>query len=366
MAGATGVIPPGTTEAIVRALPDRLPPSFTARILAPLPPIPPGERPIEADQTNHSVVAGETVVVKWFAQPFADARPFADAQPAADARPSAGPQPALDLLAHLSAVGFTRTARPYAALFRGGALAALVTAYLPDAVDGWEWCVDEAVADRTAFAEELGLLAAELHQAMATPSEVFPDPIRVTGCAPSDWRDRARHALDEALAETRDEPWLTEHADVLRHELDALHVPAGTRALRIHGDLHVGQVLRWRDGYAVVDFDGNPTIVPPDGGSCAYGPFQPPERDFAQLATSIEHVGQVAIKRRAADPGAITAWVAAARAAFAEAYLGAGLTVDRSLARPFEIEQECRELIYAARHLPRWRYAPMGVLRSWF
>jgi maltokinase len=40
--------------------------------------------------------------------------------------------------------------------------------------------------------------------------------------------------------------------------------------------------------------------------------------------------------------------------------------LDRSLLRPFEVEQACRELIYAARHLPRWRYAPMGVLRTWF
>ena len=45
---------------------------------------------------------------------------------------------------------------------------------------------------------------------------------------------------------------------------------------------------------------------------------------------------------------------------------GAAGLLDESLIRPFEIEQECRELIYSARHLPRWRYAPMGVLRAWY
>ncbi|MFD0888419.1 hypothetical protein ACFQ08_28125 [Streptosporangium algeriense] len=67
---------------------------------------------------------------------------------------------------------------------------------------------------------------------------------------------------------------------------------------------------------------------------------------------------------------AVETEVAEAVAVLGEAYLArlaehghAGL-LDRSLLRPFEIEQECRELIYAARHLPRWRYAPMGVLRS--
>jgi maltokinase len=32
----------------------------------------------------------------------------------------------------------------------------------------------------------------------------------------------------------------------------------------------------------------------------------------------------------------------------------------------FEAEQECRELVYAARFLPRWRYAPMATLRARF
>ena len=27
----------------------------------------------------------------------------------------------------------------------------------------------------------------------------------------------------------------------------------------VHGDLHVGQVLEWSGGLAVIDFDGNPS-----------------------------------------------------------------------------------------------------------
>ena len=66
----------------------------------------------------------------------------------------------------------------------------------------------------------------------------------------------------------------------------------------------------------------------------------------------------------------IAGWAAGARAALESAYLGR-LTelghadlLDRSLLRPFEIEQECRELIYAAGHLPLLALRPMGVLRS--
>jgi maltokinase len=249
-------------------------------------------------------------------------------------------------------------------------------------VDGWEWCVDEAVSGGTAFAADLGVLSADLHAAMATPSATFPAPVRPAtfpvrhtpdkhghhGTGPMNpWFTRAEEAVNKALTLTDgdDGDWLSAHADALRAGITPLASADAGPLIRIHGDLHVGQMLRWRDGYAVIDFDGNPTVVGAD-------PFQPAARDLAQLTTSLEHVGQVAVKRRDADPLVIAGWAAAARAALESAYLGRlaelghSALLDRSLLRPFEIEQECRELIYAAGHLPRWRYAPMGVLRSWY
>ena len=287
--------------------------------------------------------------------------------------PAPLPHPAPDVFAHLTSVGFTATATPYASVSRRAedgseSLLALVTAYLPGACDGWEWCVDEAVSRGTSFATDLGALAADLHAAMATPSAAFPDPVRqadVVRAGESPWSLRAGEALGEALALTdgEDGDWLAERADALRAELAPLASVRATPLIRIHGDLHVGQILRWRDGYAVIDFDGNPTVA-------GAAPFQPAARDLAQLTTSLEHVGQVAVRRRGADPEMIAGWSEAARATLESAYLarldelGRAALLDRSLLRPFEIEQECRELVYAARHLPRWRYAPMGVLRS--
>jgi maltokinase len=337
----------GVTASVVRALVEgeAPPPPFTVRTLAPLPAVPPGERAITVDQTNRSVIAGEAVVVKWF--------------PA----PSRAPHPAPALLTHLA--GFSRTAAPYAVIFWEDALVALVTAYLPGARDGWEWCVDEAVAGRTAFATEIGRLAAELHAAMASPSQAFPDPVRLSPVP--GFAARAEEALREALSLTGgdDGDWLARHADALRGELAPLESAGRTPLIHIHGDLHVGQILQWRDGYAVVDFDGNPTV----SGSEV---FQPAARDLAQLLTSVDHVGQVAMRRRSTAAAATRGWVAEVRAGLERAYTDA-LTeagrrdvLDRTLLRPFEVEQECRELIYAARHLERWRYAPMGVLRSWF
>ncbi|WP_214413459.1 hypothetical protein [Sphaerisporangium fuscum] len=333
------------------------PPGYTVRRFHPLPPIETtaAERGFDVDQTNHSVVVGDRVVVKWLTPPV----PL--------------PYPAPEVFAHLTAVGFTETALPYAALSAEepggpGTLVALVTAYLPQAADGWEWCLEEAVAGRTAFAADLGRLAADLHAAMATPSPAFPEPVRLAHPGGA-WAERAGEALREALELTggEDGAWLAAHAGTLAREMEPLGAArtgdGGTPLIRIHGDLHVGQILRWRDGYAVIDFDGNPTVRGAE-------PFQPAARDLAQLATSLEHVAQVAIKRRGADPAEALRWAAAAREVLLSSYrgrlgaLGMSWLLAEPLLRPFEAEQECRELIYAARHLPRWRYAPMGVLRA--
>ncbi|MER7502425.1 hypothetical protein AB0L05_29220 [Nonomuraea pusilla] len=340
------------------------------------------------DQTNYSVVVAEQVVVKWLTPPV----PL--------------PHPAPELLAHLVEAGFNDTAPPYAALtlFDKGRelLVALVTGYLPEARDGWEWCVDDAEADETAFAADLGRLTADLHLALSTYPATPPTPSEAHSPGPSAASSptsssepssagfpgggeagsqdgallaRAEEALREALELTDgdDGRWLAARAETLRAGLAPLATPAtgtptGTVAgpfIRIHGDLHVGQILRWRDGYAVIDFDGNPTVA-------GAQPYQPAARDVAQLATSLEHVAQVAILRRSVPADRATAWAERARALLLDAYRGRLAArgrpdlLDESLLRPFEIEQECRELIYAARHLPRWRYAPMGVLRTWY
>ncbi|MFG1707616.1 hypothetical protein ACFLIM_30880 [Nonomuraea sp. M3C6] len=345
----------GLTAALLRLMAGELPPPFAVRRFRPLPSLSygpgdlhtgaPGERDFgpHVDQTNYSVVVDEKVVVKWLTPPV----PL--------------PHPTPEILAHLVEAGFNHTAPPYAALTRVAdtheELLALVTGYLPDARDGWEWCVDEAAAGTADFAPELGRLAADLHLALATLPSGRPGDLAV----------RAEAALQEALDLTggEDGAWLATKATALRRELAPLAKPVTSPLIRIHGDLHVGQILKWRDGYAVIDFDGNPTVTEAD-------PYQPAARDVAQLAMSLEHVAQVAIKRRDTPPARAAAWVAKARATMLTAYRARLAAKDRpdlldaDLIRPFEVEQECRELIYAARHLPRWRYAPMGVLRTWY
>ncbi|WP_343950558.1 hypothetical protein [Nonomuraea longicatena] len=398
----------GLGAALVRALADEPPAPFAVRRFRRLPALVPtlADGPADGhtgvpsergfgghvDMTNRVVVVGERVVVKWLTPP------------------AVLPQPAPEILAHLVDAGFNETAPPYAVLTRrDGAsevLLAVVTGYLPEAVDGWEWCVEAAASGDTEFAPALGGLAARLHLALSTlPAGPLGPPD-----APVAFGERADRALAQALAlmapdgasspaaqggaptpaapglaegpspvgpdvvgpDTGDpgvgEPgagvredgvWLASRAARMREEMAVLRRPYTGRLIRVHGDLHVGQVLRWREGYAVIDFDGNPTVQDA-------APYQPAARDVAQLTTSLQHVAQVAIRRRGTPPERAHTWSAEARERMLTAYRSACDLLDDDLLRPFEVEQECRELIYAARHLPRWRYAPMGVLRTWY
>ncbi|WP_433528939.1 hypothetical protein ACQPYA_21770 [Micromonospora sp. CA-263727] len=357
-------VPPGVSAALVEALAaDGAVAGLRVRRFVPLAPGPLGERLITADQTNTSVVVGERVVVKWM-------------RPA----PGGPPDRAPDLLAHLAAVGFTRTPTPYAAVYHGGpggGLAAVVTGFLPDAADGWDWCV-AALLDQLAggppadLAAEVGVLAAELHAALATPTESVPEP--VTEMRDPGWAAGGRTVLEathQLLADlhAEDACWLAARAHRLAADIERSREVGRAYLIRPHGDLHVGQVLRWRGGLAVTDFDGNPTLALPGGGALT----EPAARDVAQLRTSLLHVGQIADRRTEGRHRAeISDWsrhavddlLGAYRRTLAER--GLAHLFDERLLRPFEVEQECRELCYAARFLPRWRYAPMGVLRSWY
>ncbi|HEV8545689.1 MAG TPA: hypothetical protein VGQ64_05315 [Candidatus Limnocylindrales bacterium] len=302
------------------------------------------ERAIGVDQTHASVVVGERAIIKWFR------------------RVGPGPSRAAGLLAHLTAVGFGRIPRPLGSLtWRSPAGIELTLAqgdaYLSGARDGWEWCLERVPGDPF-VGRALGELVAELHRALATPSAVIASPLAVAdGADVASWRQDALATLDEALVLTCDAE-LDSFAPALRDVLSGLGTSGSVPVQPVHGDLHVGQVLEWPGGLAVIDFDGNPAL-----SDKANELRQPVERDIAQMLSSLDHVGRVVDKEagwtRTAE---VEDWIAASRSEFLSA-VGA---VDDRLLAAFEVEQECRELVYAACFLPCWRYAPMATLRARF
>jgi maltokinase len=307
------------------------------------------ERAIDVDQTNESVVVGERVIVKWFRHV------------------GPGSSRAAVLVGHLEAVGYAGIPKPLGAVDWVSSAGETLTLaqgdmYLPGARDGWDWCVEALENDPgRAVGRDLGRLVAGLHSALATPSPLIAEPTRLAGSDEiAGWCDRALATLDDALSLTDgdDGGSLREMESAIRSALESIPSAGPLPIQPVHGDLHVGQVLEWPGGLAIIDFDGNPTL-----GDDANAIRQPIERDVAQMLSSLDHVGRVVAHRRGGEPdAAIEAWIATQRGDFL-AEVG---PANPALLAAFEAEQECRELVYAARFLPRWRYAPMATLRARF
>jgi maltokinase len=318
-------------------------------------PLPGIERPIDVDQSNASVVVAEAAVVKLLP------------------RTAPGPQPGLDVPAHLAAVGFAETPRPIGAVLwideeDRSVLLATAAAYLPDASDGWDWYPElvlemlDGGSESAAVdpAEDVGALVARLHRALATPSPVFLEPVSSAG--PSElraWSDRAAATLDDALRLTKGDEGdrLRALEPAIRQAFAAFDEIESTPMMRVHGDLHVGQVFRWAGGLVIGDFDGNPLAPMAERVAPA-----PPARDVASMVRAIDHVARIAIRRRPGTEATVTAWLDQARRRFLDTYrrgLGDRIDLfDERLLRPFEVAQECHEFVYAARFQPRWVTVP--------
>jgi len=318
------------------------------------------ERELGADQTNASVVVGERVVVKWFRR--------------------VGPEPsrAARLLAHLAEAGFDEIPRPLGSVVWRAPSGVEVTVaqgdrYLTGASDGWDWVVGrlerhvghgqaQCPADCDPWVgTSLGRLTGRLHAALASATSVIPNPVAAAGTADVEgWRAAAERRLAETIdlagiQAPGDAAFLARVQPAIRRDLDRIAARSQVQLQPVHGDLHVGQILEWSGGLAVIDFDGNPAFGPE-----ANAIRQPVERDVAQLAMSLDHVGRIVERRMAGDGSQIIdEWIAANRRDLLDA-----LDPDPDLLAAFEAEQELRELIYAARFLPRWWPAPMAALQG--
>ena len=176
------------------------------------------------------------------------------------------------------------------------------------------------------------------------------------------WRDDALDTLETVCA--LDDSACIELARTRRNEiasaLDGLGDFAGTPIIEGHGDLHVGQVLRSADRLLVTDFDGNP-VLPASQRALPI----PAALDVAGMTQSLGHAAIVARKYAELEPAALADVDAQGRETFLRSYgaatRGAEL-YDPRLLRPFRLQQVLREIIYAARHLPRWMYVPDAAL----
>ncbi len=313
-----------------------------------------GERAIGVDQTNESVIVGDTAVVKWAVHL------------------QEGPHPAPHRIAVLREAGFDGMPAPWGLITwrpEGGeeTLAASVDEYVPGAVDGWTWAV-ELITDAArgdypdrAFnaVRTVGWLVADLHAALAETVTVASDEDALR------WRGAALKTLEDvcSLPDSVSVSLARQRKGEIETVLGRLGSLAGTSVIDGHGDLHVGQVLRGDGRFVVTDFDGNPVLRADE----RMRPI-PAALDVAGMTQSLAHAAVVAAKYTALDPETLAGIDGLLRMAFLDAYVariaerGHGELYESAALYPFRMQQVLREIIYAARHLPRWMYVPDAAL----
>ena len=292
------------------------------------------ERPIGVDQSNTSYVVGERVVVKVFRRVWP------------------GTHPEVELVEYLTGKVDSVPAFLGALEWHGHAVA-LLQEFVPGGRDGWTWCGEAVMAGDASAAAPLGVLSAELHSALAGMGSEPAPPDVLRG-----WREAADAQLDRVLAVAPSEvaSELRAAEPRIRAELAALETPAEPPVLqRVHGDFHIGQILRAGDRLLVLDFEGEPTR--PVAQRAAAGTAL---RDVAAMLRSFDHLGRhVEHELRPGQAADVERWIAEARTAFVDAYG----PVDRTLLRALEFEKACYEFVYAAEFEPTWMYAPRGGMR---
>ncbi|HEX5251270.1 MAG TPA: phosphotransferase [Gaiellales bacterium] len=292
------------------------------------------ERPIGLDQSNTSYVVGERLVVKLYRRIWP------------------GVHPEVELGRHLTETARLDCVPAFAgSLHWDGHAVALVQEYVPGK-DGWAWGAAAVQAGEVADIARLGAESARLHAALASYGSSIATAADLRG-----WREAAGAQLDAAIAAVPADvaAELRDLRPRILAELDALESPAAPVTLqRLHGDFHIGQVLRAGGGrLVVVDLEGEPTK--PVEERSRPGPAL---RDVAAMLRSFDHLGRYVA--RDVDPACdVDGWIARAREAFLSAYG----PVDAGLLRALEVEKETYEFTYAAAFLPEWMYAPVGGMR---
>ena len=270
-----------------------------------------------------------------------------------------GENPDVVLQSALTAAGSDRvpavlgSARIAAAGLRTHALVAQEG--LPGGQDAWRTLQVDAAAGTapTGPLHELGGVLAAVHEDLARAlGTQDADPAAVAAAV-----DGMRRRLAEVAAEV---PAVAEHRAALGSLLDAAAEVSWPALQRIHGDLHLGQVLAVPGrGWVLLDFEGEPLrpLAERRAPDC-------PLRDVAGMLRSLDYAGAVTARERGRDT---TAWSAASREAFLDGYLlGAGTPPDdRATAvvlAAFEADKAVYEALYEARNRPDWIDIPLGAI----
>ncbi|CAN5205628.1 trehalose biosynthesis protein [soil metagenome] len=305
-------------------------------------------RVLSGEQSNTSIViatAAGPVVLKLF-------RTLHD-----------GENPDVVLTEALAGAGSSVAPRPFGHLIASWPDAGLVGAvatghlafaeeYLEGARDAWT-VATAALAAGEDFAERafaLGARTAEMHEGLAAALPTTPSTASDMAAVLSAMNDRYEAAV-------RAVPGLEDRRGIIGALYRAAAESPWPSLQRIHGDLHLGQVLDAPGrGWVLLDFEGEP-LRPMRQRSHPDLPL----RDVASMLRSFDYVeGAAVIGGTTADPGP---WVAASRRAYVDGYdqrSGRDLRAHHALLDAFELDKALYEVVYETRNRPAWTPIPMA------
>ncbi len=312
---------------------------------------------LSAEQSNTSLVYGDVAIMKVFRRLEPGLNPDIEIHAALGER---GGRHVAKLLGHVSAEIDSQTWS-----------LAMLQEFMTTATDGWQLAtssVRDLMAEADLHAEEAGGdFAAEAYRLGVSTAEVHADlaaafGTTVLGKAELLERATAMSArLETALLEV---PELATVADGLRQayaDFAALAEPV--LAQRVHGDLHLGQVLRTSHRWVMLDFEGEPAKTIADRQA-----HDSPIRDVAGMLRSFDYAARHQLIDVGSTPQSefrAAEWAERNRGAFCTGYAEGGGQDPKeaaALLRAFEADKAVYESVYEARNRPHWLPIPLASL----
>jgi trehalose synthase-fused probable maltokinase len=352
-------------------------------------------RSIAAEQSNSSLILDEHIILKLFR------------------KVEAGSNPDLELNRVLTNEGFDNVPPHLGEVVYEGEIAGeestteelwtidlgIAQTFFPEATEGWaralrhldgflgeaddldaredmRFLTEERAHAFLRSVDDLGDATALLHITLAREEaapELAPEPIDDFDL--ERWALRAGQLLTRVLSV--DTGAIAASKKAIQDRIDALRVVSDAGAkTRVHGDLHLGQVLNTSRGWMIIDFEGEPARNL-DERRAKHSPL----RDVAGMLRSFSYAATAALFARTEpesaewqrlEPWADT-WETVARERFLHAYLtrsheGKFLPTDRealsTMIDAFEIDKALYELAYELSHRPAWTRIPVAGIHK--
>jgi maltokinase len=314
-------------------------------------------RAITSEQSNTSLVYGQQYILKLFR------------------KLTAGPNPDLRIHRALRSVGCEHIAQPLGWISDDEGdrpTLGMLQQFLADAADGWAMAttsVRDLMAEGDLHAFEVGGdFAGEAHRLGAAVATVHADLARALDSRPvkagemEGAVDAMHRRLDSVLPVV---PELAPQEKALRAAFEqARGADGGVPIQHVHGDLHLGQVLRTVNGWLLIDFEGEPA-APVSERSAPRSPL----RDVAGMLRSFDYAAHQLLVGQPEDHQLevrAKEWSARNRSAFCDGYAEVSPNGDPRdhdvLLRALELDKAVYEVFYEHANRPDWVQIPLSSI----